>query len=66
MSHELMDGYEALVLGDAVDRGGAPGALYVLEPEVPDVMAMPALERRELTADIIRPCRAQRSSWRAQ
>jgi len=50
--HELMDGYEALVLVDAVDRGGAPGSLYVLEPEVPDVTAIPALERRELAADM--------------
>ncbi len=50
--HELMDGYDALILVDAVDRGGAPGSLYVLEPEVPDVMAMPALERRELAADM--------------
>ena len=50
--HELMDGYDALVLVDAVDRGGAPGSLYVLEPEVPDAAAMPALERRELAADM--------------
>ncbi len=50
--HELMDGYDALVLVDAVDRNGAPGSLYVLEPEVPDVTAIPALERRELTADM--------------
>src|SRR5215212_5856936 len=50
--HELMDGYDALVLVDAVDRGGAPGSLYVLEPEVPDAAEMPALERRELAADM--------------
>ncbi len=50
--HELMDGYDALVLVDAVDRNDAPGSLYVLEPEVPDVTAIPALERRELTSDM--------------
>lgn len=50
--HELMDGYDALVLVDAVDRNGAPGSLYVLEPEVPDVTTIPALERRELTSDM--------------
>ncbi len=49
--HELMDGYDALILVDAVDRSGAPGSLYVLEPEVPDVAVIPALERRELAAD---------------
>jgi hydrogenase maturation protease len=32
---ELMDGYDALVVVDAVDRGEAPGTLWVMEPEVP-------------------------------
>lgn len=50
--HELMDGYDALVLVDAVDRGGAPGALYVLEPTVPEVAALAGLERRALAADM--------------
>ncbi|MDQ4077293.1 MAG: hydrogenase maturation protease [Chloroflexota bacterium] len=50
--HELMDGYDALIVVDAVDRGGALGSLYILEPEVPDVATIPALERRELAADM--------------
>ncbi len=50
--HELMEGYDALVLVDAVDRDGAPGSLYILEPEVPDVATIPALKRRELVADM--------------
>lgn len=49
---ELMEGYEALVLVDAVDRGGEPGTLYVLEPEVPDIGALPAEERRIMAADM--------------
>jgi hydrogenase maturation protease len=32
---ELMDGYEALIIVDAVDRDGEPGTLYLLETEVP-------------------------------
>jgi hydrogenase maturation protease len=32
---ELMDGYDLLVIADAVDRGGEPGHLYVLDLEVP-------------------------------
>jgi hydrogenase maturation protease len=32
---QLMDGYDALVVVDAVDRGEAPGTLWVMEPEVP-------------------------------
>jgi len=31
----LMDGYDALIVVDAVDRGDAPGTLWVLEPDVP-------------------------------
>ena len=50
--HELMDGYDVLVLVDAVDRGGMPGSLYVLEPQVPDAATMPDLERRALAADL--------------
>jgi hydrogenase maturation protease len=31
LSYALLDGYEAVVLVDAVPRGGRPGTLYVLE-----------------------------------
>jgi hydrogenase maturation protease len=50
--HELMDGYDTLILVDAVDRGGAPGSLYMLEPEVLDAAALPVAERCELSADM--------------
>ena len=30
--HELLAGYDALVVVDAVEQGGPPGALYVIEP----------------------------------
>lgn len=33
---ELMDGYDALIVADAVERDGAPGTVYVIEPEVGD------------------------------
>jgi hydrogenase maturation protease len=31
---ELMDRFDALVVLDAVDQGGAPGTLYVIEPDL--------------------------------
>ena len=34
LAYALMDGYEAVILVDAVPRGGPPGTLYVLEPEL--------------------------------
>lgn len=33
---ELMDGYDALIVADAVERGGAPGTVYVIEPDITD------------------------------
>ncbi len=38
---DLMDGYDGLVLVDAVDRGGPPGTLYWLRPRV-DALDFPA------------------------
>ncbi len=34
LSHALSDGYELAILIDTVDRGGAPGTLHVIEPEI--------------------------------
>lgn len=50
--HELMDGYEALVIIDAVDRGAPAGTLFVLEPEVPDIASMEGWDRREAASDM--------------
>lgn len=49
---DLMDGYDALVIVDAVSRGGAPGTLYLLEPGVPDIRAWTDEERRAFLADL--------------
>ena len=42
LTYALLDGYETVILVDAAPRGGPPGTLYVLEPDVGD----PAPERR--------------------
>lgn len=49
---ELLDGYDALVLVDAVDRQAQPGTVFVLEPEVPDLVGLAAEERRVMAADM--------------
>lgn len=41
LSYALMDGYEVVILIDTVDRGEAPGTVYVLEPQIGDA-ASPA------------------------
>lgn len=50
--HELLTGYAALLIVDAVDRGGPPGTIYLLAPEVPDVAALPYAEREDFLADM--------------
>ena len=45
LAYALMDGYGVTILIDAVSRGGAPGALYIIEPDLselnePDAQAM--------------------------
>ena len=34
LAYELLDGYDAAILIDATAQGGAPGTIYVLEPDV--------------------------------
>ena len=38
---QLMEGYQALIVVDAVDRGAAPGTVFVLEPKVSDPATLP-------------------------
>lgn len=33
---ELMNGYDALIIADAVDRNKPPGTIFILEPDIPD------------------------------
>ncbi len=50
--HELMAGYDALVLVDAMARDGAPGSLYVLEVTVPEVASISGTVRHALGSDM--------------
>jgi hydrogenase maturation protease len=49
--HELYKPRRALVLLDAYRRGGAPGSLYVLEPEVPVLRDLDPHMQRAFLAD---------------
>jgi hydrogenase maturation protease len=48
---ELMDGYEALVIVDAADRGEEPGTLYLLEAKVSPSEELTEESRQEFLAD---------------
>ena len=48
---ELLAGYDALVVLDAVERGAAPGTLFLLEPERVEPSAWSPEVRRDFFAD---------------
>lgn len=50
--HELMAGYDGLVVVDAVDHGRPPGTVLVIEPAVLDVTGLPVEQRHDLMADM--------------
>ncbi len=47
LTYALLDGYESVILIDALPRGGQPGTLYVLQPELPQGPA-PSMEMHNL------------------
>ncbi len=49
---ELQDGYDALIVIDAVDRDRPPGTLMLIDPDVVDVKALSADQRHDLLADM--------------
>lgn len=50
--HELMAGYDALIVVDAVDRGRPPGSVLVIDADVIDVAELPPDTRHDLLADM--------------
>lgn len=48
---ELQEGWDALIVADAVDRGREPGTVMLIEPDVIDVHALSWGERTDLLAD---------------
>lgn len=49
---ELMNGYDVLVVVDAVERDSDPGTVYILEAHVPDLLDWPEDQRRDFLADM--------------
>jgi hydrogenase maturation protease len=57
LAYELLDGYEALVLVDAVPMGEAPGTVALLEPEIeepdPGDDPAPTLEAHSMSPAVV-------------
>ena len=49
---ELLVGYDALLIVDAVHRSSEPGTIHLLEPEVPDLASLPDQVKRDFLADM--------------
>lgn len=50
--HELMSGYDALVVLDAVEQGSPPGTIHLLEAQVPELAEWPEARRADFLADM--------------
>jgi hydrogenase maturation protease len=48
LAYELASGYDRAIVIDAVPRGGAPGTLYVIEPDLSGPVAAPDAHRMDL------------------
>jgi hydrogenase maturation protease len=53
----LMDGYDVTILIDAVQRGGVPGSLYVIEPDLNEPVE-PGAQAITVEAHAMNPMRA--------
>lgn len=49
---ELQEGYDAVVVVDAVDKGRPPGTVMLIEPEVQDVNELSWAQRHDFLADM--------------
>jgi len=49
---ELMQGYNACIIIDAIKRNGSPGTLYLIKPEVPDLDSVGPEQHRDFLADM--------------
>lgn len=49
---QLFDSYEHLIVVDAVDRGGEPGTVYLLEPDIPEITDYSREDQQGLLSDM--------------
>jgi hydrogenase maturation protease len=60
LAYALMDGYDVTILIDTVQRGGAPGSLYVIEPDLDKLSGPnePGAQAMMVEAHAMNPMRA--------
>jgi len=48
LAYELLEGYKTTILVDATQRGGAPGTVYVIEPDLESIPAGVVMDAHSL------------------
>jgi hydrogenase maturation protease len=51
LAYTLLDDYDTLVLVDAVPRGGTPGTVYLIEPDLSDIGPQQGVEAGRVAVD---------------
>lgn len=51
LAYAMMDDWELVIMVDAVSRGGKPGSLYVIEPDITDIASRATLDAHAMTPD---------------
>jgi hydrogenase maturation protease len=53
LAYAILDGYDAVILIDALARGGPPGTVYVLEPSLQEDAPAATVETHNVTPDAV-------------
>lgn len=53
LAYELMDGYDGLILVDAVSQGSQPGTVYVIEPDLDALDESLAMDAHSMSPDTV-------------
>jgi hydrogenase maturation protease len=53
LAYELLDGYDALVLIDALPMGEAPGTVAVFEPDIASLPPAPVVEAHSMSPAVV-------------
>ncbi|GAA2804565.1 hydrogenase maturation protease [Saccharopolyspora taberi] len=56
LAYELMNGYDVLVLVDAVARGEVPGTVSVIEPDLAAIDPSPGMDAHGMNPDSVLTC----------
>ncbi len=51
LAYALLDGYDVTIFVDAMPRGGEPGTLYVIDPDLPDLKEIAEMDAQAMMVE---------------